>query len=462
MLEPLWKWLDALLWGTRSFGRDPLALVLRVARYPFAILRDLSRGEVNLRAMGLVYTTLLTVIPLLAFSFAILKVFGQHRDLEPIVYEFFRPLGRSATDLTARVMQFADKVSSGLVGSVGLALLLYTLLGTIQRVEDSFNFVWRVEHPRSFARRVGEYLSLLVLGPLALVGFLGLAHAAMTSSPVQQIAGVPLVQRLLVPSLATFAPYVMVTVLFTALYMYVPNTRVRLRAAAIGGLAAGVLWAAVGQVFTALVVYTTRLTIVYAGFAFIVAALLWTYLGWVILLAGARLAFYVQNPQNLRLGLVELRLSSVETERLALQIMYLVGLAHVRGAARWSVPGLSSELGLPGIAISQVVDALEAAGLVTGDERERLLPGRDIGHISLREILEVARNHRSGHVEARRLSLPAVDRVADSLARSWQESCGSRTLRELVEDPIVEAGGGAVAAAGGGVQAEARAAPAVR
>ena len=114
-------------------------------------LRDLSRGQVNLRAMGLVYTTLLSLIPLLAFSFAILKVFGAHRDLEPIVYEFFRPVGRSATELTAKVMEFADNVSSGIVGSVGLALLLWTLLGTIQKIEDSFNFLWRVEQPRSSA-----------------------------------------------------------------------------------------------------------------------------------------------------------------------------------------------------------------------------------------------------------------------------------------------------------------------
>ncbi len=135
-----------------------LAALLRVLRYPYAVVRDLARGEINLRAMGLVYTTLLSLIPLLAFSFAILKIFGGHRDLEPIVYEFFRPVGgAAATELTARVVQFANRVSSGVVGSVGLALLAWTLLGTIKKVEDSFNFLWHVEQPRSFARRLAEY-----------------------------------------------------------------------------------------------------------------------------------------------------------------------------------------------------------------------------------------------------------------------------------------------------------------
>ncbi|MCU0760402.1 MAG: YihY/virulence factor BrkB family protein [Steroidobacteraceae bacterium] len=434
MLEPLWRLLDHLLWGARAVGATPLAVTLRLLRYPYAVLRDLSRGQVNLRAMGLVYATLLSLVPLLAFSFAVLKVFGAHRELEPVVLEFFRPVGRSATALTARVMEFADSVSSGIVGSVGLALLLWTLIGTIQKVEDSFNFLWRVEQPRSFGRRIAEYLSLLVLGPLLLVVFLGLAHSAIQSAAVQTLAALPLLDRLMALGLA-IAPYAMVTAIFTGLYMFVPNTSVRALPALAGGLAAGVLWAATGKVFTELVVYTTRLTVVYAGFAIIVAALLWTYLGWLILLVGVQLSFYVQNPSYLRLGLTELRLSSVELEELALKVMFLVGSAHTRGEVRWRVNDLARELGMPGIAISQVVSALERAGMLTANDREQLVPARDIGHIRLRDILEVARNQRSGHATARGLAVPEVDALRASLERAWRERCGERTLRDLIEAP---------------------------
>ena len=166
------------LFGGASARPGALGATLRLLRYPYAVVRDLSRGEINLRAMGLVYTTLLSLIPLLAFSFAILKIFGGHRDLQPIVYEFFRPVGdAAAAELTSRVMQFANRVSSGVVGSVGLALLAWTLVGTIKKVEDSFNFVWHVDHPRSFARRLAEYTSLLIAGPVLLVGFLAVDAA---------------------------------------------------------------------------------------------------------------------------------------------------------------------------------------------------------------------------------------------------------------------------------------------
>ncbi len=402
----IWAFLDWCFFGPASARPGPLGTVLRVLRYPYAVLRDLSRGEINLRAMGLVYTTLLSLIPLLAFSFAVLKIFGGHRDLEPIVYEFFRPLGPAASqELTMRVMQFASRVSSGVVGSLGLALLAWTLVGTIKKVEDSFNFLWRVEQPRSFARRVAEYTGLLIIAPVVLVGFVGLLHATVSSSPVQEVVHLPLMQRLRGTGLV-LAPYAMVTAFFTVLYMLIPNTRVHWRAALTGALVSGVLWAAVGKMFTALVVYSTRLTIVYAGFAVVVAALLWTYFGWLILLAGAQLSFYMQNPAYLRLGLQQLRLSSVDQEQLALRLMYLLARTHVAGGRRWTVNRLADELGLPGLAVAQMANALERAGLLVVTEYDEMVPSRDVGRISVYEILDIARRQGSGHAAPRVVPMP--------------------------------------------------------
>ncbi|MEO8408680.1 MAG: hypothetical protein ABI476_09645, partial [Oxalobacteraceae bacterium] len=107
MWEVLWNFLDPYLFGPWSNRSELLPRVVRVLRYPYALLRDLSRGQLNLRAMSLVFTTLLALIPLVAFSFALLKAFGMHDDLEPIVYEFFRPLGDSANEMTGHVMGFA-------------------------------------------------------------------------------------------------------------------------------------------------------------------------------------------------------------------------------------------------------------------------------------------------------------------------------------------------------------------
>jgi membrane protein len=434
MWAKFWQLLDGFFFGSRSEGEGALAVAIRLLRYAYAVVRDLWRGQINLRATGLVFTTLLSLIPLIAFAFAVLKIFGVHRELEPVVFEFFRPLGSGpATDLTSRVMQFADRVSGGIVGSVGFALLLWTLLGTIKKVEDSFNFVWRVEQPRSFARRATEYLSLLIIGPILVVGFIGLSHAAMESRAMQAIVELPLAERLIASSLE-LAPYVMVTVFFTALYMFIPNTRVQIVAALIGGLAAGLLWAAVGKMFTQFVVFSTRLTVIYAGFAVIVAALLWTYFGWVILLAGAQLSFYVQNPGYLRLGHEELRLSAAEREQLALKVMYLIGHAHAHSGKRWTVNALARELGLPPVAIAEITDPLEKAGFLIVTEGDEFVPGKDIGSIGLYEILDVARSQRSGHLTPSRMTVPPVEVLATELDEARRHLCAARTVRDLVED----------------------------
>jgi membrane protein len=434
MWARIWAFLDWCFFGPASTRAGTPGLVLRLLRYPYAVARDLSRGDINLRAMGLVYTTLLSIIPLVAFSFAILKIFGAHRDLEPVVYEFFRPLGGAAAgELASRVIKFAARMSSGVVGSVGFALLAWTLLGTIKRVEDSFNFLWHVDHRRSFARRIAEYLSLLVVGPLLLVGFIGLSHAALNSGTMQEVAKLPVLDRLTDIGIA-LAPYAMVTACFTGLYMFTPNTRVHWRPALIGALVGGVLWAAVGRMFTAFVVYSTRLTIVYAGFAFVVAALLWTYFGWLILLAGAQLSFYIQNPAYLRLGLQELRLSSVELEQLALKLMYFVGRTYVSGDRRWTVNRLATDLGLPGIAVAQISATLERARLLIVTENDELVPARDIGRIDVYEILEVARSQRSGHFAPRDVPIASVDRLLAAIDEARRVRCGDLTLRDLVEE----------------------------
>jgi membrane protein len=406
---------------------------LRVLRYPYAILRDLSRGQINLHAMGLVYATLLSLVPLVAFSFAVLNYFGGHRQLQPLIEEFFRPVGANAHALTERVMQVADKVSAGVVGTLGLALLLWTLLGTIKKVEDSFNFLWRVEHARSFARRVTEYVTLLIVGPIAVVSFLTLSHQALESASAGIGRYMPFFDRLKELGLS-LAPFLMITVIFTAVYMFVPNTRVKWKPALIGGVTAGILWAAVGQLFTAFVVYTTRLTVVYASFAIFVVALLWTYFGWLILLIGAQLSFYLQNGNYLRLGLTELRLSAVQREQLTLKVMYLIGRSYHDGKDRWSLDRLSHELGMPGIAVARIVHALEAARMVTVTEDEHLLPSRDLSKITIHEIVDIARNEKAGQVGSRSLKLPVVDALSAKMDDAWRKSTGDMSLRDLIEE----------------------------
>ena len=434
MWARIWAFLDRCFFGAAAAGTGAAARLIRGLSYLYAVVRDLMRGEINFRAMGLVYTTLLTLIPLAAFSFAILKLFGASGDVELVIYQFFSALGpANATQLTSHVMQDVNRISGGVLGTVGFALLAWTLVSMIKKVEDSFNFLWRVQQPRSLARRIIEYLTLVVVGPVIFVVFIGLSRRAIESAPFRDMRHLPLLDMLTTAGIK-FAPYAMVIVFFAALYLLVPNTRVRWRPALIGALVAGILWAAVGRMFTAFVEHSTRLAIVYAGFALIVAALLWTYLGWLILLAGTLLSFYVQNPAYLPLGMQQLRLSCREIEQLALRVMYLVGRAYLTGQQRWSVNGLATELGLPGIAVSEIISTLESSGLLVVSEDDELLPARDLGQITLADILDIARSRPSGQFTLRVIPIPEVDRLLAAIDEGRRARCGDLTLRDLAAE----------------------------
>ncbi len=425
--------MEGWLYAPAADAAGNAARLRRGLRYPIAVLRDLAGGQLNLRAMGLVYTTLLSIIPAVALSFVVLRAFGLHRDLEPLILEFLRPVGAGAVDMTQRVMRFADGVRTGLVGSLGVIALLWTLIDTVRQVEDSFNFVWHVQRPRHLARRMTEYIGLLIAGPVVVVSVVGFSKLALDSANALAIAELPFLVR--VTRLAIdLAPYAIVTTLFTAIYMVIPNTRVRLGPALVGAVSAGVLWAATGKVFTAMVVYSSSFTLVYAGFALIGAMLLWTYLGWIILLAGAQLSFYLQHPSYLRLGLLPLQLSNIEKERLALNVMVLVARGHGAGAPLWTVDGLSRELRMPGVAVADIVTGLESAHLLVDREDERLFPARDAASIRLVEILDAVRQQRQGQAVLRVNSLPAVQRLQDQLEAAWHAQCGNRTLRDLAAD----------------------------
>lgn len=426
--------LERRLFEAAPSGASRALLVLR---YPFALLRDLAQGNLTLRAMGLVYTTLLSIVPLIALSFSVLKGLGYHRYLEPLLYQFLEPLGERATEITARVMEFVENVQSGVLGSLGLAFLLYTVISMIQKVEESFNFVWRVEQPRSLGRRFSEYLSVMVVGPVIMVAAMGLLATIGSNGMVQLVTHTELFGAALA-QIGRLAPYALVAGVFTFMYAFIPNTKVSLRAAAIGGIVAGVSWSASGELFTAIVVHSSRTMAIYAGFAIVIVGLMWLYLSWLILLLGVQLAFYVQHPHFLRPGHGEPRLTSGLRERLALSLMYLVGRDFRATGPAWTLQRLADALDVPGTALGPAVAALERRGLLVATESEQLMPGRDLASIELAEILDAVRNDSDGPHSMQGRCLAPADAVAREADAAIKASLGGRTLKDLVEgDPGV-------------------------
>jgi membrane protein len=420
-----------------SLVGKPLWLLTRVLRYPYAVIRDFLRGDLTLRAMSLVYTTLLSTVPLIALSFSVLKGLDYHKELQPMLDSFLEPIGAKGKELSTQIMTFVENVRGEVLGSIGLIVLLYTVISMIQKVEESFNFVWRVEQPRSLGRRFSEYLSVLVVGPALMVASLGLLATIDTSFGTTALSKYSAVDTLL-KLLRRLGPYVMVTAVFTFMYAFVPNTKVRLRAAVIGGLTAGVAWAASGALFTSFVAGSSTRELIYAGFAIVLVALFWVYISWLILLLGAQLAFYVQHPQYLRPGRGEIQLNASLRERAALSIVYLIVHDYCTNQNRWSTNALAEHLGLPGAAISGILAALERKNLLLLADDATWVPARDPEVITLLDVYEAVRKADVGPRLGRiRDIAPAVD-AARRAELALHESLKGRSIKDLIEEKQIE------------------------
>jgi membrane protein len=430
-------WLDGLeeiLFQRSRTMAPPWGSVLRRLRYPVALIRDWLDGEINIRAMSLAYTTLLSLVPLMVFSFAILKGLGARGDVRFLLHEFFRPLGGAAAELTETVMQFVTNMRGELLGSIGLAFLVYTVVTTIQKIEASFNFVWRVARPRSFARRFTEYLSVMILGPILLavsIGLLGSAEHSPFAQWLEAIAPLAWIMR----GLGGIAPYAIVAVVFTLMYSLIPNTHVEFRAALIGGVTAGIIWALVGRIFTAVILYSSQMVAVYTGFAIVLTTLIWVYLNWLILLIGAQLAFYVQYPHCMRHGHDTVELGAGDREQIGLSIMYLIGRDYGEGQSYWNAGRLAEEFDVPGIALAPVLTRLERAGLLVVTEKEQFVPGRDPQGILLADILDAVRSRQTGRGAIEVRPIARAIRVVSDLEDSMRARLRAQSLKDWIAEP---------------------------
>jgi len=428
--------LNELIWSDTLEKQGRIGHVVTTAmRYLYAVLRDIFSGQITMRAMSLVYTTLLSIVPLLAFSFSVLKGLGIDEKLEAQMYLFLEPLGQRGIEITDKVMALVYNVNGRVLGGLSLAFFLWTAISMVQKIEESLNYVWYVSESRSFARRFTEYMFVLMVGPLAIVIALGMITALQNQEIVQYLLDNRVFGPLFVAT-SKLTPYFLVSAVFAFLYWFMPNTRVRAIPAILGGLAGGFIWASMVVIFTTFVATASARQAVYASFAIAIVTLIWLYLNWLILLIGAQLAFYVQNPAYLRIGRQEPRLSNAVRERLALNIMLLVGRTFRDPVAKLSVQAVSDALRIPSLALAPVIEDLESRGLLTTNEEGALLPAREMARIPLREILDVVRSEGETGSYREPTWERHVDELGTKLDQAAFSAVGDMTLSDLVDAAV--------------------------
>jgi membrane protein len=372
------------LWATNLDGA-PLAqrALLQVLRLAFAVGYEFRFRLLDARAAGLVYTTLLSLVPFLAVTFSVLKAFGAHHQIEAVLTQTLEPLGPKGAEVTGLVIGFIDNLKVGVLGAVGVAGLFYTTFSLIDKIEQALNAIWRVKQGRTWARKFTDYLSVVLVGPVLVFTAVGLLASVRSHAIVERVAEIQPFGTLLVWT-AELMPFFLLCGVFTFVYKFVPNTQVTVRSALVGGMTAAVLWGLAGEAFAAFVATSGKYNAIYSGFAVLVLFLLWLYASWMIILVGAQVSFFVQNPAAFRARLPWQQDTTARRERLVLEILSTLGRRHLRGDGPLSVTELATELGVPPPVVEERITELVDHGLLA-----RMVEPEGVGLFKPPELIAV-------------------------------------------------------------------------
>ena len=429
--------LNDFIWASDSEGQAfGIALIRKIIQILFVVIRDLADGQLTLRAMSLVYTTLLSLVPLLAVSFSVLKGFGVHNKVEPTLLKFLEPLGQQGIEITQKIIEFVNNVKVGVLGSLGLFLLLYTVVSLIQKIERAFNFTWNVSQTRPITQRFSDYLSVIFVGPILIFTAIGITASISSASVVQYMQSIEALSVLLV-FVGKALPYILIICAFTFIYMLIPNTKVKFKSALIGAIISGILWETTGWVFASFLIGSGSYTAIYSAFATLILFLIWLYLSWVILLTGASIAFYHQNPEYITCKKVSLKISNRAKEYLTIQVLLEISVRYQNLSKEITFEELIQQTSIPSVILSQILDNLELNGYVvqTADDPSLYFPAIPLDQMKINDVLSHIRNDgRNYHLENK---FSRGNGVIETLFQSLDDAVGS-SLNDMTMSQLIE------------------------
>lgn len=437
--------LKEIIGQARQFCREdvwnePLAktttiwqLWITVLRVSFITVRELASGNLSLRAMSLVFTTLLSLVPLIAVAFSVLKAFGVHNQMEPMLLGLLEPLGPNASELADKITGFVQNMKVGVLGSVGLVMLFYTIISLVQKIESAFNYVWRVEQARSFLRRFTDYLSVVMIGPVLVFSALGLAATILNHDFVRQISEIePFGTLLLLVSKSL--PFFMIVLAFTFLYKFIPNTKVKNLPALLGAALAGGLWITAGTLFAKFVASSSNYTAVYSSFAILFFFMIWLYLAWLILLTGSQVAFYLQHPKLVQFAGRPISLSPRQREREGLWLMTVLARRYCENEPPLTIIEMEEKTGLTNKMVQSLLKALEQGGYIVEVATKELayMPAKDVSSVTVAEVLHCLRTaEEKQSIELKNFADKQVNQLLQKVNQAQADVLGDVTLREL-------------------------------
>ena len=369
--------------GLRRSGSRLLQIILLA-------IRNFWNDQCMLRASALAFTTILSLVPFLALTFAVLKGFGVQNRVEPLVME---QLSGGSQEVATRIIDYINNTNMGSLGVFGLLALVVTVITLLGNIEEALNVVWGVEETRSLQRKFSDYLSVVVVGPILIFTAVSMTSFLQSQSLVRWLVENSYAGDVLL-YLLHLIPYMITWVALVFLYIFIPNTAVQIRPAILGGVLAGTCWQIAQWSYIHFQVGVAKYNAIYGTMAVLPIFMVWIYTSWLIVLFGAEIVHAVQNIKIFRRELRAPAINFRLRELLALAVLQDVVTAFVTGTDNWTAKRLGDELELPERVLAELLDELVSGGLLltTTGEPPAYQPAREPDQIMLSDVLNILRD----------------------------------------------------------------------
>ncbi|MBU0533633.1 MAG: YihY/virulence factor BrkB family protein [Candidatus Omnitrophica bacterium] len=395
------------------------SLLVRQLRIVLLAMRGFDEDKCQLRASALTFYSLLAIVPIVAMVFGIAKGFGIEKMLETQLVE--RLQGQE--EVVRRIIEFAqsllEKTKGGVVAGVGVALLFWTVIRVLSNIENSFNDIWGIKKSRSFARKFSDYLAIMLIAPVLIImpGSITLAITSQFEFLMQKISLLGVIGPFLVVALK-LVPYMVIWLFLSFMYVFMPNTKVNLRSAILGGIVAGTIYqlAQVGYIRSQMLL--ARYGAIYGSFAALPLFLIWLQISWLIVLLGAEISFAHQNVETYEFEPDSLKASYSFKKLVSLMTTNLLAKNFASGDKPLMADQISHKLEIPMRLINTVLYELVEAGIVSEIRRNdyksvAYQPAQDLDKLTVKYVIDAMEKRGSDNIPI--IKSQELDRISECL-----------------------------------------------
>ncbi len=395
------------------------------------VFRDFRDDGCLVRASALSFNTILSLVPFFALTFAVLKGFGVHNRIEPLILD---EVAAGSQETVDRIISYINNTNMTSLGTIGLVALVLTVITLLGNIEEAFNVIWGVRETRSFYRKFSDYLSVVITGPILLLTAVSITTTLQSQTLVKWLVETTYFGDLLL-FIIRLTPYFVIWLALVFLYIFIPNTKVRFSSALIGGVLAGTIWQLAQWGYIHFQVGVAKYNAIYGTLALLPIFMVWIYTSWLIVLFGVEVVYAHQNIRTFRREIRNSSFSHGQKEFLCLAILQDITAAFHFGRELWTPEQLAEELDIPLRVVREMLSFLAETGFITATAGEipHYIPAREPEQTAVRDVLEALKNH-GDKCRITRMT-DEEKRIQDILARL--ELCTATTLEGMTMKDLV-------------------------